>query len=72
MFWWKLPDGNRLLVHYQGSYGTPLLPPESWERRHSPFEDSAAQRRIAALIAKIAERRKVEEEAAERLRDRPH
>jgi hypothetical protein len=32
------------------------LPPESWEQRHSPLEDSAAQRRIARLIASIAER----------------
>jgi hypothetical protein len=32
------------------------FPPESWELRHSPFEDSAAQRRIAMLIAEIAER----------------
>lgn len=32
------------------------LPPESWERHYSPFEESAAQRRIAALIAEIAER----------------
>lgn len=34
------------------------LPPESWEQRGSPFEDSAAQRRIAALIASIAEKPK--------------
>lgn len=33
MFWWKLPDGNRLLVHYRGTYGTPLLPPEDWPWR---------------------------------------
>jgi hypothetical protein len=33
------------------------LPPESWERRHSPFEDSAAQRRIASLISRIAAKR---------------
>lgn len=32
------------------------LPPESWEQRYSPLDDSAAQRRIAALIAEIAER----------------
>ena len=32
------------------------LPTESWEQRHSPLEDSAAQRRIAALIASIAAR----------------
>jgi hypothetical protein len=48
------------------------LPPKSWEQRHSPFDDSAAQRRIAKLIAEIAERRKVEKEAAERLRNKPH
>lgn len=30
MFWWKLPNGARLLVHYHECYGTPLLPPESW------------------------------------------
>jgi hypothetical protein len=48
------------------------LPPESWERGISPFEDSAAQRRISRLIVEIAERRKVEEEAAERLRDTRH
>jgi len=29
------------------------LPPESWEMDH-PLEDSAAQRRIAALISRIA------------------
>lgn len=32
------------------------LPPESWDLRHSPLEDSAAQRRIATLISRIAER----------------
>jgi hypothetical protein len=32
------------------------LPPENWELRHSPFEDSAAQRRIASLISRIADR----------------
>ncbi|HOB73009.1 MAG TPA: glycosyl hydrolase-related protein [Phycisphaerae bacterium] len=30
LFWWKFPNGARLLVHYHESYGTPLLPPESW------------------------------------------
>jgi hypothetical protein len=30
------------------------LPPESGDARHSPLEDSHAQRRIAALIARIA------------------
>ena len=34
------------------------LPPEPWELRQSPFEDSAAQRRIAKLIAGIAEKTK--------------
>ena len=34
------------------------LPPETWELRHSPFQDSAAQRRIAKLIAGIAEKTK--------------
>jgi hypothetical protein len=33
MFWWQFPDGNRLLVHYHETYGTPLLPPESWPWR---------------------------------------
>ena len=28
LFWWKLPDGQRMLCHYHSSYGTPLLPPE--------------------------------------------
>jgi hypothetical protein len=32
------------------------LPPESWEQRQSPFENSEVQRRIAALIASIAEK----------------
>jgi hypothetical protein len=32
------------------------LPPEPWQFRHSPFEDSAAQRRIATLISRIAEK----------------
>ena len=32
------------------------LPPEPWQLRHSPFEDSAAQRRIATLISRIAEK----------------
>jgi hypothetical protein len=31
------------------------LPPESWER-HSPFDDSSVRRRIARLIASIAEK----------------
>jgi hypothetical protein len=30
------------------------LPPEPWQLRHSPFEDSVAQRRIATLISRIA------------------
>jgi hypothetical protein len=30
------------------------LPPEPWQFQHSPFEDSAAQRRIATLISRIA------------------
>ena len=30
------------------------LPPENWDARHSPLEDSAGQRRIAALISRIA------------------
>ena len=30
------------------------LPPESWDERHSPLEESAVQRRIAALISRIA------------------
>ena len=34
------------------------LPPETWELRQSPFEDSAAQRRIASLISRIAVRPK--------------
>jgi hypothetical protein len=34
------------------------LPPEPWELHQSPFEDSAAQRRIAKLIASIAEKTK--------------
>ena len=34
------------------------LPPEPWQLRHSPFEDSAAQRRIATLISRIAEKEK--------------
>lgn len=34
------------------------LPPEPWELNQSPFEDSAAQRRIAKLIANIAEKSK--------------
>lgn len=33
------------------------LPPESWER-HSPFDDSSVRRRIARLIASIAEKPK--------------
>jgi hypothetical protein len=32
------------------------LPPESWEPRQSPLEDPAVQRRIASLIASIAEK----------------
>lgn len=34
MFWWKLPNGSRILVHYHETYATPLLPPESW-----PYEE---------------------------------
>lgn len=34
------------------------LPPESWERKHSPVERSAARRRIAELIDSIAEKRR--------------
>ncbi len=34
LFWWKLPDGNRILTHYHASYGTPLLPPETWPWDH--------------------------------------
>ncbi len=30
LFWWKLPDGQRLLCHYHETYGTPLLPPQDW------------------------------------------
>jgi hypothetical protein len=30
LFWWKLPDGNRLLCHYRDDYGTPLIPPADW------------------------------------------
>jgi hypothetical protein len=30
------------------------LPPERWDARHSPLEESAVQRRIAALISRIA------------------
>jgi len=30
LFWWKLPDEQRLLVHYHATYGTPLLPPQEW------------------------------------------
>ncbi|HEX5779691.1 MAG TPA: hypothetical protein VFY21_12700 [Xanthobacteraceae bacterium] len=30
------------------------LPPEAWDERHSPLEESAVQRRIAALISRIA------------------
>ncbi len=33
LFWWHLPDGQRLLCHYRGTYGTPLLPPEDWPWR---------------------------------------
>lgn len=33
------------------------LPPETWEHQ-SPFEESGAQRRIAKLIANIAEKPK--------------
>ncbi len=34
LFWWKLPDGSRLLCHYHGTYGTALLPPPEWPWRH--------------------------------------
>jgi len=34
LFWWKLPDGKRMLTHYHSAYGTPLLPPEDWPYRH--------------------------------------
>ncbi|HRR86324.1 MAG TPA: hypothetical protein P5316_15055, partial [Phycisphaerae bacterium] len=30
LFWWALPDGQRLLCHYHATYGTPLLPPQDW------------------------------------------
>ena len=34
LFWWRLPDGKKLLCHYQGTYGTDLLPPPCWPWRH--------------------------------------
>lgn len=34
LFWWSLPDGRRLLCHYHGTYGTPLLPPQDWSWKH--------------------------------------
>ncbi|MDM8006420.1 MAG: glycosyl hydrolase-related protein [Phycisphaerae bacterium] len=30
LFWWDLPDGQKLLCHYHATYGTPLLPPQDW------------------------------------------
>src|SRR5690606_10401705 len=30
LFWWQLPDERRILVHYRGTYGSPLLPPDDW------------------------------------------
>lgn len=30
LFWWKLPDDTRILCHYQGTYGTTLLPPPEY------------------------------------------
>lgn len=34
LFWWDLPDDQKLLVHYHTTYGTELLPPEDWPWRH--------------------------------------
>lgn len=34
LFQWKLPDGNRMLCHYHGTYDTPLLPPADWPWQH--------------------------------------
>ncbi len=36
LFWWKLPDGERMLTHYQGTYGTVLLPPPNWPYQEWP------------------------------------
>lgn len=34
LFWWALPDGQRVLCHYHSTYGTPLLPPQDWPWRN--------------------------------------
>lgn len=30
VFWWKLPDEQRILCHYNGTYGLPIIPPPEW------------------------------------------